>query len=602
MVWATDARGDDQAVDLKVGQTIANFTLPATDGSTVSLHGFAGKKAAVLVFTGTQCPVGNLYLPRLVEMSRNFEPKGVAFVAINSNASESMRDVTSHAKEFGVPFPVLKDANNVVADLAGVGRTCEVLLLDGKAQVRYRGAIDDQYVQGARKPEPTKNYLSDALNSVISSQSVSVASTPVAGCPIERASPKVAGPPSKTARVRPASPTILDALAAIDAEKDVKPTEPVTYAQDVAVIVQEKCQACHRPGQVGPFSLLTYDDARRWATSIAEVVENRRMPPWHADPRFGHFGNDRSLSPKQRATLIAWVEAGSPLGDPTLIPSPRIFPETWSIGVPDLVIEIPKALEVPAQGVLDYVDVDVPSGFDADRWVRSAEILPTERSVVHHVIVFVKTRDAKGKFRKDHLAAYVPGDIPTTYSEGIAKKVPAGATFSFQIHYTPNGSSKVDRSKLGLIFSRGPVEHQALTHHVQNTKFRIPPAADNHEVLSTWTVPKPVHLVSLSPHMHLRGKDFRYTATFPDGRTEVLLSVPAYDFGWQSVYILDKPLALPTGTVVVCVAHFDNSSKNPNNPDPTAEVRWGEQSFQEMMMGYLDYFDDSRPPSSPRSH
>jgi len=598
-IVGTTAWGDDRAVDLRVGRTVANFTLPATDGASVSLHQFAGKKGAVLVFTGTQCPVGNLYIARLNELAHSFEAKGIVFLAINANSSESMADIAAHAQEHGITFPVLKDSNQKVADLVGAERTCEVLVLDGKARVRYRGGIDDQYGQGTRKPEPTANYLLDALNAVVAGQPVAVASTPVAGCPIERAATKVTSATTKPARVRPASPTILDAIADRDAGVAPKPDHPITYAGDVAAILQAKCQTCHRPGQVGPFSLLSYDDARRWATSIAEVVDNRRMPPWHADPRTGHFSNDRSVAPPQRAALLAWVEAGAPLGDPATIPPPRTFPPDWSIGVPDQILSIPKPLEIPSQGVLDYVDVDVPSGFTTDQWVQAAEILPTERSVVHHIIAFVVAKDAKGRRRRDHFAAYVPGDIPTTYPAGTAKKIPAGATLSFQIHYTPTGIAKVDQSRLGLIFAKGPVEHEAHTYHVHNPKFRIPPGDPNHEVTSTWTVPKPVHLISLAPHMHLRGKDFKYTATFPDGRAEVLLSVPAYDFGWQSVYLLDQPLALPKGTRIDCVAHFDNSIGNPNNPDSTKEVRWGEQSFEEMMMGYLDYSDDAAPPSKP---
>ena len=593
-------QADQPAVDLRIGQRVENFTLPATNGSSVALYSLAGKKAAVLVFTGTQCPVGNLYLPRLVELARTFEPKGVAFLAINSNASESMADVAAHAREYGLNFPMLKDAGNVVANQLGVHRTCEVLVLDSKARVRYRGAIDDQYVQGARKPEPTTNYLANALTAVVAGGKPELSTTEVAGCPIERVQPADDRPDSaRSVRVRPAAPEIRAALAEAQNSEDVKPLGAVTYAGNVAAILQEKCQKCHRPGQVGPFSLLTYDDARRWSTSIVEVVEDLRMPPWHADPRYGHFANDRSLSPHQRATLLAWVDQGSPLGDPATIPAPRTFADGWSIGTPDLVISIPKPLEIPAQGVLDYIDVDVPTRFETDRWVQAAEILPTERSVVHHIIAFVKRKDDRGKTRKDHFAAYVPGDIPTIYAPGVAKKIPAGATLSFQIHYTPTGTPQVDQSQLGLIFTDKPVEHEAHTWHIVNARFRIPPGDENHEVRSTWTVPKPIHLISLAPHMHLRGKDFRYTATFPDGRTEVLLSVPAYDFGWQSVYVLNQPMALPPGTRIDCLAHFDNSTKNPNNPDPTKEVRWGEQSFEEMMMGYLDYSDDASPALQP---
>ena len=593
LLWATIARADVTPPG-PGAPAVANFTLPAVDGSRVALHDLAGKKAVVLVFTGTQCPVGNLYMPRLVELVRTWEPKGVAFLAINSNASETMADVVAHAREYQLNFPVLKDAHNVVANQLGIDRTCTALVLDHEARIRYRGAIDDQYGQGTRKPEPTANYLADVLTALVAAQPVAIASAPVAGCPIERVEARPDETARKPVRVRAAAPTIRAAFAEQDAAAP-RPVHPVTYSGEVASILQAKCQACHRPGQVGPFSLLGYDDARRWATSIVEVVEDRRMPPWHADPRSGHFSNDRSLSAAQRATLIAWAEQGAPLGDPAAIPGPRKFADSWSIGTPDQVIAIPQPLDIPASGVLDYIRIDVPSGFTADRWVQAAEIIPTERSVVHHVIVYVLGEEVRGKRREEHLAAYVPGDVPTIYPAGVAKKVPAGATLRFEIHYTPTGTAKVDQSRIGLIFATGPVEHEAHTRFVLNSKFRIPPGAANHEVTSTWNIPRPIHLISLSPHMHLRGKDFKYTATFPDGRTEVLLSVPAYDFGWQSVYVLDQPLALPPGTKIDCVAHFDNSTGNPNNPDPTKEIHWGEQSFEEMMMGYLDYSDDAPP-------
>ena len=378
----------------------------------------------------------------------------------------------------------------------------------------------------------------------------------------------------------------------------------MTYAADVAPIVQEKCQACHRTGQVGPFSLLSYDDARKWASSIAEVVEDRRMPPWHADPRYGQFANDRSLTARQRATLLAWVERGSPLGDPSKIPPPRSFPEGWSIGTPDVVFEIPRANQVPSNGVVDYVHAVVPSHFDRDLWVQAAEIRPSERSVVHHVIVYIQNPNAGQRSAPEHLAAYVPGDVPTIYPNGIAKKIPAGSKLLFQIHYTPDGTPRTDRSKIGLVFAKAPVRHRAFTKFIENRRFQIPAGADNHEVKSSFTFKSDAHLYSLSPHMHLRGKDFKYTATYPDGRSEVLLSVPAYDFGWQSAFVLTEPKALLKGTRIDCVAHFDNSEKNPSNPDPTQAVTWGEQSFQEMMMGYLDYVDDAPSdwkPTGPTS-
>jgi peroxiredoxin len=590
-VMAFPSFGEDRPVDVRIGKTMPNFTLEGVDGKPVTLYGFAGKPGAVIVFTGVDCPVGNLYLPRLIELAKTYEAKGMVFLAINSNAGETLEQVAAHAKEHGLAFPVLKDPNNKVADLAQVDRTCEVLVLDSRAAVRYRGAIDNQYGVGTRKPEATENYLKDAIEAVLAHKPVAIASTAVVGCPIERIKPSKTT--TTTVRVRPAPPVIVEALEELSKEEAKIEVGQVTYASDVAPIIQEKCLACHRAGQVGPFSLMTYDDARRRSAGIAEVVEDRRMPPWHADPRYGHFSNDRSLTPRQRITFLAWVKQGSPLGDPSKIPPPKTFPETWSIGKPDVVFEVPRPIEVPSVGVVDYIHVSVPSNFNKDMWIQAAEILPDVRSVVHHVIVYVDSSTPGHRARPEHLAAYVPGDVPTLYPDGIAKKIPAGSKLIFQIHYTPDGTPRVDRSKIGLVFAKSPVKHAAYTRFIEDTKFKIPPGAESHEVKSTRTFNSDIHLYSLSPHMHLRGKDFKYTATYPDGHTELLLSVPAYDFGWQSAYVFPEPKAIPKGTRIDCVAHFDNSSKNPANPDPNQMVKHGEQSFEEMMMGYFDYVDDA---------
>ncbi len=311
------------------------------------------------------------------------------------------------------------------------------------------------------------------------------------------------------------------------------------------------------------------------------------MPPWHADPRFGHFSNDRSLTSRQRATLLAWIEQGSPLGDPAKLPPPRAFPEGWSIGKPDMVFEIPKEIQVPSTGVVDYVHIIVPTDFDRDMWVQAAEVRPSERSVVHHVVGYVQDPKAGRRGRPEHLAAYVPGDVPTIYPDGIAKKIPAGAKLIFGIHYTPDGTSRLDRSKIGLVFAKAPVKHRAFTKHIDTERFKIPAGADNHEVTSTRTFNSDIHLYSLSPHMHLRGKDFKYTATYPDGRQEVLLSVPAYDFGWQSAYVLTEPKAIPKGTRIDCAWPTSTTPRRRTPPIPTSTqtVGHGEQSFQEMMMG-----------------
>lgn len=582
-----------------VGQRVSDFTLEDVSGRPVRLYGFAGKKAVVLVFLGTDCPVANLYVPRLVELNQQYKDKGVVFLAINSNAHETKDDVAAHAKEHGIDFRVLKDPVNLVADLLLAERTCEALLLDGRATLRYRGAIDDQYGQGTRKAAPTQNFLRDALDSVLTSQPVAVSSAPVVGCLLDRVTPKAVAK-VKGPRVRPAARSIVEALKEKGADTPVT-VGKVTYAADVAAIVQAKCQSCHRPGQVGPFSLEKYDDARGHAAMIREVVDDRRMPPWHADPRFGKFSNDRSLTPRERAVLLAWVEQGTPLGDPSLLPPPRTYPDGWTIGTPDKVFEIPEPYTVAAQGILDYVNIRVPTGFTEDKWIQAAEARPGERSVVHHIIVYVDDHSKNGRRRSEgHLCGFAPGDLPSIYEPGTAKRIPAGSDLIFQIHYTPDGQVKHDRSRVGLIFAKAPVEHLAKTVGIAQSRFVIPPGADNHEVKSTLTLPRDAHLLNFMPHMHLRGKSFEYTATFPDGRVETLLSVPAYDFGWQSSYVLAEPLALPKGTRIDCRAHFDNSTSNPANPDPSKAVTWGDQTFQEMMIGYVDIVEDGPiPPSTP---
>jgi peroxiredoxin len=581
------------ALDRGIGQQVANFTLNDSTGDPVPLYRFRGKCAVVLAFLGTDCPVSNVYVPRLVEFNKRYKDKGVVFLGVNANAHETVEQIAAHAKEYGIDFPVLKDPVNLVADLTLAERTCEVLVIDGQARLRYRGAIDDQYGQGTRKPAPTKNYLAAALDAVLAGKPVEIAATPVVGCLLDRvevkAKPLIA---SNLPRVRPAPRVIVEALN--EKEKDAAVTVgKVTYTGDVAAIMQNKCQSCHRPGQVGPFSLLSYDDARRHAAMIREVVDERRMPPWHADPRYGQFGNDRSLTARERAVLLAWVDQGAPLGDPADMPPPKTFPEGWTIGKPDRIFEIPEPYTVPAQGVLDYVEIHVPTHFTEDMWVQAAEAQPGDRAVVHHIILFIDDHKMERRRGEGHLCAFAPGDLPSVYPPGIAKKIPPGSDLVFQIHYAPNGKVRTDRSRLGLIFAKAPVAHEAHTHAVAQNLFIIPPGADNYPVKSSFTFARDSHLLSFMPHMHLRGKSFEYKATYPDGKSEILLSVPAYDFGWQSFYELSEPKAMPKGTRIECLAHYDNSSGNPANPDPTKAITWGKQTFDEMMIGYIAFYADS---------
>ncbi len=417
----------------------------------------------------------------------------------------------------------------------------------------------------------------------------------------------VSRPPIKTpaAKIKKPAAEVVNFLEENETAIDVG---EVTYAEDVAPIIRDKCQSCHRPGQIAPFSLLSYDQARRWKLGIREVVLDRRMPPWHADPRHGTFANDRGLTAKQRATLVAWVDQGTPLGDESKIPGPRSFPEGWTIGAPDVVLTMNEAFKVPAEGVLSYQKFRVATNFDRDVWVSALEARPGDRKVVHHVCVFldVKLPNEEGRIERPELVCYAPGDMPSVFPKGTAKKIPKGATLVIEVHYTPIGTPRDDRSSVGLIFAREPITRRAVTKGIAGKPLVIPAGVKNHEMTSSFTFPFDARLLSLSPHMHYRGKDFRYTATYPDGRSEVLLSVPAYDFAWQSVYRLAAPKPMPRGTRIDCLAHFDNSAKNPANPDPKAVVTWGDQTWDEMMIGYIDYdvveaeSMAGRPKAAPR--
>jgi mono/diheme cytochrome c family protein len=376
------------------------------------------------------------------------------------------------------------------------------------------------------------------------------------------------------------------------------PKEPITYAKQVSRIIQDRCQTCHHAGTAAPFSLLTYKDAVRWADTIREVVTEKRMPPWHADPHYGTWSNDRRLSKQEMDALIGWLDSGMPQGDDRDLPAARTYADGWVIGKPDVIFELPAEQTVPANGVINYQYFVTPTNFKEDVWVQAAEARPGNRGVVHHIIV--SFRDPKTKERSGgrnnglgdgFIVGTAPGDMPLILPPGTARRIPAGADLVWQMHYTPNGKEAKDKSQVGFIFYKGkePRKFNSQTRGAMNTNFAIPPGESNYLTESEWVVPRDTLLLSFMPHMHLRGKDFKYTAEYPDGHKEVLLSVPHYDFNWQTSYRLAQPTRLPKGTRIHCVAHFDNSAANPANPDPKKEVTWGDQTFEEMMIGWVDF-------------
>jgi peroxiredoxin len=558
-----------------VGKKVEDFTLTdPREKKAVRLADFKEKKAVVVVFVGTECPLNNLFLPRLAELQQEFSPKGVQFLGINANRQDSAERVAAHARKFEVPFPVLKDDDQAVADRFGARRTPEAFVLDRGGVIRYQGRIDDQYGIGFQRPKPTRRDLAEAIEEVLAGKPVSQATTPVPGCLIGRA----------------AKP---------------KPAAGVTYTKEVARILQKNCQQCHRPGQVGPMSLLSYDDAQNWAETIREVVSEGRMPPWYADPRYGKFSNDRRLAPEEKKQLLDWIAQGCPKGDDRDLPPPREFPVEWQIGKPDMVLTMPEPFEVPAEMPkrgIPYQHFFIDTNFKEDRWVVRAEARPDAAAVVHHIIVFVLP-PGKRFFKDDPncivLCGTAPGDMPLLLPPGRAKKIPAGSRLVLQMHYTPNGKAVKDASSVGLVFADKEPTHEVRTVPVFNAFFRIPPGDDNFRVEASYRFDRDAELLAFMPHMHLRGKDFLIEAIHHDDRSEVLLSIPRYNFNWQSVYRLETPLKMSKGSRLRCIAHFDNSSKNPNNPDPTKAVFWGDQTWQEMMIGWTDIAYPRAAPAKP---
>jgi hypothetical protein len=389
------------------------------------------------------------------------------------------------------------------------------------------------------------------------------------------------------------------------------PPSGVTYSKDIAPILQSNCVKCHRPGEVAPMSFTSYKEVRPWARSIREMVVERKMPPWFADPHYGEYSNDCRLSQKDIDAISAWVEGGAPEGDAKDLPAPAGFLDGWNIGKPDVIITMPEKFDIPAEGVISYKFFIVPTGFKEDRYVQLAEIRPDDRAHVHHIIVDVKGPDrgaapAAGEITPERafgsrdqsaesdgrLVGWAPGEAPLTLKPGQAKLLKAGSSLIFQVHYTTNGVTGHDRSSVGLIFSRVPVEKRMITAGAVAHQLAIPPGDPNYEASASFVFKEDSHIDSLHPHMHFRGKDFRYTLIYPDGTSRVLLSVPRWDFGWQLTYFLKEPVAAPKGSRLECVAHYDNSANNKFNPDPTKLVEWGPQTWEEMMIGYIDYTID----------
>ncbi len=552
-----------------IGRKIGSFAAHDFQGKAVSLGDFADSKLIVVAFLGTECPLAKLYAPRLADLAREYRDRGVTVIGVNANQQDSITEIAHYCREYGIEFPMIKDVGNAIADEFAAVRTPEIFVLDADHVVRYFGRVDDQFgFQGNgiayQRDEPRRRDLAIAVDELLAGKPVTAAVCMNQGCHIGRI-------------------------------KQAAGDSDVTYSKQIAKIYNDNCVTCHREGQIGPFSLTSYDEAAGWAEMCREVITQRRMPPWHADPSIGHFGNDARLSDEEIAMINTWCDNGAPEGDPKDLPPAPVFPEGWQIPEPDEVVYMAdKAFDVPASGTIEYQRFVVDPGWTEDKWVRAIECVPGNPSVVHHIIVYLIPPDVTpsgqaGRLRSNWLGAFAPGLRTKPLEPGYARYVQKGSKLLFELHYTANGTPQKDRSYAGFVFADPQkVQKEVAVQNAADFAFKIPPGDPNYKVESDFTFRRNALLLSMAPHMHLRGKDFKYELVYPDGKRETLLWIPGYDFGWQTSYELAEPKYVPRGSTLHCVAHFDNSEDNLANPDPTAEVGWGEQTWDEMMFGWFE--------------
>lgn len=579
---AADEPLAERPLPLAAGETNAGRMMPDVSFADIasqkqSLRAMAAKqKALVIAFTSPTCPLSAKLLPTLAAVEKEFAAAGAAFVYVNPTASDSMEAIAASIKQHGLAGGMVRDGDLAIASALQASSTTEVFVLDAAATLTYRGAVDDQYGLGYAHDAPRNEWLREALRATLAGQRPRIAATTAPGCAI--------------------------------ALPDKKPVSTaVTWHGRVSRILQANCQECHRSAGIAPFPLVSMEDAVSHAGMIKKAVTKGIMPPWFAAPQPGvthsPFSNDRSLPAQDKADLLAWLDGGRPEGDPAEAPLPRQWPDAaWAIGKPDAVWELPHAVDVQATGKMGYVNLQVETGLTGDRWVQSIEVLPTARAQVHHVLVFAVLPDKNGKRKvrdgNNFFAAYVPGSSVLQYPAGYAKRLPAGTVLHFQLHYTPTGVATQDRTRIGVVFAKAPPRYEVQVAAAGNHVLRIPPGAENHPETGILPVPMNVELLAFMPHMHVRGKSFRYDLVGLDGARRTLLDVPRYDFNWQLLYRLASPLPVRAGSRIEGLAVFDNSTNNPANPDPSKWVKWGDQTDDEMLLGYVEYVNPAENPAA----
>ncbi|MEM1294586.1 MAG: redoxin domain-containing protein [Verrucomicrobiota bacterium] len=556
--------------DVGIGRMVADFAFTDLNGNQHQLSEVKNRKAVVFAMTSATCPVSKRLLPTLARISPSLESQGISLILVNAFSSETETDIRKQlaAQNFNPVY--VRDSENVVSRALGAITTTEVFLIDAQQTLIYRGALDDQYGIDYSRDEAQEHYLRDAISAFLKNETPRIAATMAPGCELS---------------LRTETETTVAANG-------------ITYHKDVSRILQRNCVQCHHDDGIAPFSLEYFDEVSDRARAIRRVVSEGTMPPWFAaEPEGGKdnpWANDHSLSQQDKADLLAWLNSNhQPEGDPAHAPTRLSFPEEWTTGTPDLVIPISKAYRIKATGFMPYQNDVVVTELNEDKWVTGYEILPSERDVVHHVIVQVFEQDKKTRDISEaqgFWAAYVPGNGTVQYPEGFARKLPAGAKVHFQIHYTPSGEEKMERLKMGLHFADTPPTYEVRTLAIADKKLSIPPGAPAHAEGITRSMPFDLPAISFMAHMHTRGSAFSYELIRRDKTSEMLLDIPRYDFNWQLRYELKTPRILPAGSAVKVTGVFNNSTSNKANPDPTKTVKWGSQTEDEMLIGYIEYF------------
>ncbi|MBL8818821.1 MAG: redoxin family protein [Planctomyces sp.] len=564
-----------------VGRFVDNYNFSSLDGTSHELRNAREFKATVIAMTSTTCPLSRKYLPTLQELARRYADQQVLFILVNPMQSDPKADMQMAVSEFPDGVFYVHDPDEELADHAGALTTTDVIVLDSAQTVVYHGAIDDQYGIGYSLEEPRQRFLADALDAILEGRSISIAATQAPGCALEEN----------------------------DAQPAVVGAGNITWHNRISRIAQTHCMECHRSGGAGPFGLETYEEFVGHAPMIRQVVERGAMPPWFAEPSaddvHSPWANDRSLAPADKADLLAWLSSDRPVGDESEAPKPVSYPSVWTIGEPDLIVQIPAPISIKADGIMPYQFVTAETQLKEDQWIQAYEIIPTDSSVVHHVIVNAH-QAGEGRIRDreegigGYFAAYVPGNASRVYPDGYARKLEAGSILSFQIHYTPNGTATEDQLRIGLRFSKKKPEYIVRTVSLADIDLNIPPNEPNHIESITRPVAANTAVMAYMAHMHVRGKSFQFELIKPDGESETLLNIPRYDFNWQLRYEYQQPKVIPAGSRVKVTAVFDNSDQNPANPDPSKTVRWGQQTHEEMMIGYVETFApvDAPAPSA----